>query len=446
MNADAGQPGFGKKVAMTTLGCKVNQYESSALAWEFSERGYEVVPFHTWADIYVINTCTVTGRSDYQARQLIRRAYRTNPAALIAVTGCYAQVAPVEIAAMPEVTLIVGNDEKTTLPERIEALADGASKVQVGDISRVKDIRFQAAPFFPGHTRAFLKIQDGCDAWCSYCIVPAARGRSRSLPMEDMLAQLRNLGRSGYREVVLTGIHLGAYGRDLNNPVKLTDLIGIIEEERPVGRIRLSSLEPAEVSDELIDLVSWSKVFCPHFHIPLQSGDDNVLKTMKRTYHSSFFSDLIWKIRRKIPRAAIGVDVMAGFPGEDEAAFQNTFDLIASLPLTYLHVFPYSRRPGTPAAAMSGQVAEKAKKERAEALRHLGAHKRGEFARSFVGAEMPVLIEGYEGREGKNMQGWTDNYLTVLIDRIDPEWVNRVVTVRITDEKDGQLIGRVAYA
>jgi len=446
MRSDAGQRGCTKKVAITTLGCKVNQYESSALVGEFVKRGYSIVPFNTWADIYVINTCTVTGRSDYQARQLIRRAFRANPGAIIVATGCYAQVAPEEIAAMPEVSLIVGSDEKMTLPDRIEALAVAGGKVQVGDINRVKDIHFQAASFFPGHTRAFLKIQDGCNACCSYCIVPAARGRSRSLPLETVLMELRRLGQAGYQEIVLTGIHLGAYGRDLPGSVCLLDMLIAVERERPVPRIRLSSLEPAEVTDELIDWVSGSDMVCPHFHVPLQSGDDDVLKAMRRTYDRSFFRDLIEKIRFKVPRAGIGVDVMTGFPGEDEAAFQNTFDLIASLPLTYLHVFPYSRRPGTTAAVMQGQVAEKTKKERAETLRCLGAKKKGAFARSFVGADLPVLIEGYDGRDKKSLQGWTDNYLTMILEQEAPDWVNHVVSVRVMDEKDGQLRGRITHA
>ncbi len=446
MKPDAGQPGCGKKVAITTLGCKVNQYESSALVGEFVKRGYSVVPFNSWADIYVVNTCTVTGRSDYQARQLIRRAFRANPGAIVVATGCYAQVAPEELAAMPEVSLIVGSDGKMTLPERIETLTVAAGRVQVDDISRVKDIHFQAASFFPGHTRAFLKIQDGCNACCSYCIVPAARGRSRSLPLEAVLMELRRLGQAGYQEIVLTGIHLGGYGRDLPGSICLLEMLTAVERERPVPRIRLSSLEPAEVTDDLIDWLSGSDVVCPHFHVPLQSGDDDVLKAMRRTYNRSFFRDLIEKIRFKMPQAGIGVDVMTGFPGEDEAAFQSTFDLIASLPLTYLHVFPYSRRPGTTAAVMNGQVAEKTKKERAEALRCLGAQKKREFARSFIGADLSVLIEDYDGREKKSMQGWTDNYLTVVLDGAGPALVNHVVLVRITDEKDGQLIGRITHA
>ncbi len=433
-----------KRVAITTLGCKVNQYESSALAGKFEKRGYEVVPFTAEADVYVINTCTVTGRSDYQSRQLIRRAARRNPRAVIAVTGCYAQVAPQELEAMPEVTLIAGSAEKMTLPERVDSLTGGRREVRVGDIGQVKEMDFHAAPSFPGHTRAFLKIQDGCDASCSYCIVPRARGRSRSLPVKDVLEEIRFLGRSGYREVVLTGIHLGLYGKDLAPSGHLLDILKAVEEEAPVSRLRLSSLEPAEVTDDLIAFAAGSRVLCPHFHVPLQSGDDGILAAMKRTYDRAFFRVLIDQIRAEVPRAAIGVDVMTGFPGEDENAFRNTFDLIEALPLTYLHVFPYSKRPGTPAAAMGGQVGEKTKKERAEMLRHLGMRKKEAFARSFVGSETAVLIEGKEGKGTKSMQGLTDNYLTVLIDRDDPALANRIVPVVIAGEKDGRLIGRVA--
>ena len=370
---------------------------------------------------------------------------RANPAATIVATGCYAQVSPDEIAAMPEVSLIVGSDEKMTLPERIEAWDKNGKKAFVGDIGCVSEMNFQAASFFPGHTRAFLKIQDGCDAWCSYCIVPRARGRSRSLPPERVLEEIRRLGDFGYREVVLTGIHLGGYGKDLPVPVGLIDVLRAAEKDRHVERIRLSSLEPGEVTDELIDLVEKSQVVCPHFHIPLQSGDDQVLKAMRRTYDRAYFRDLVERIRIKLPRAAVGIDVMTGFPGEDEAAFQHNYDLIESLPVTYLHVFPYSRRPGTPAATMNGQVGEKIKKERAEKLRTLGERKKADFARSFVGREMTVLIEGHEGTEKRHMQGWTDNYLAVLIDGEHPELLNRMVSVLISGEKGGRLSGRLVH-
>jgi threonylcarbamoyladenosine tRNA methylthiotransferase MtaB len=360
-------------------------------------------------------------------------------------TGCYAQVAPEELASLQEVALIVGSAEKMSLPDRIEAIVAGHCRVQVGNIAAVREMDFHAAPSFPGHTRAFLKIQDGCDAWCSYCIVPRARGRSRSLPLPDVVEEIRRLGRSGYQEVVLTGIHLGAYGKDLIPAVDLLDILKIMEKETPVARIRLSSLEPGEVTDALIDFAVASHTVCPHFHIPLQSGDDAVLSAMRRTYDGRFFRELIHKIRVKLPRAAIGVDVMTGFPGEDEAAFRNTLNLIEDLPVTYLHVFPYSKRPGTTAAVMTG-VGEGVKKERAEALRQIGARKKSAFARSFIGTEMTVLIEGQEGKKKVTMQGLTDNYLTVVIDRGDPGLINRLVTILITGEKEGQLSGRLTHA
>ncbi len=436
-------PPHGRTVAIATLGCKVNQYESAALAGAFSDRGYEVVPFGRPADVFVINTCTVTGRSDYQNRQLIRRAFRLNPEATIVAAGCYAQVAPEEIAAMPEVSLVVGSEEKMTLPERIATLRKDIARIQVGDIGQIREINFQAASFFPGHTRAFLKIQDGCNAWCSYCIIPRARGRSRSLAPQEVLAQIGDLARSGYQEVVLTGIHLGVYGMDLVPQAGLVELLKDLEREVPLSRIRLSSLEPGEITDELIALVGDSTMICPHFHIPLQSGDNEILKAMGRTYDRAFFRDLTERIHDGLPRASIGIDVMTGFPGEDETAFQNTRSLIETMPLAYLHVFPYSRRPGTRAASMGGQVGEKTKKARAEQLRHLGVGKKQAFARRFVGDQMAVLVEGRQDKDKKNMQGLTDNYLTVVIQEDRPELVNRIVSVRIEAERDGCLVGRI---
>lgn len=238
---------------------------------------------------------------------------------------------------------------------------------------------------------------------------------------------------------------MGLYGKDLVPSVRLLDILRAVEEEAPVPRLRLSSLEPAEVTDDLIAFAAGSRVLCPHFHIPLQSGDDGILSAMKRTYDRAFFERLIDKIHTNVPRAAIGIDVMTGFPGEDENAFRNTFGLIEALPVTYLHVFPYSKRPGTPAAVMAGQIGDKTKKERAGRLRQLGTRKKGAFARSFVGSEMTVLIEGKEGKGTNSMQGLTDNYLTVRIDRDDPALVNRIASVLMTGEKDGCLIGRVSH-
>ncbi|MDR2861118.1 MAG: MiaB/RimO family radical SAM methylthiotransferase, partial [Syntrophobacterales bacterium] len=299
---------------------------------------------------------------------------------------------------------------------------------------------FHPVDDFPGHTRAFLKIQDGCNARCTYCIVPQARGGSRSLSPERVLLEIRRLAQKGYREIVLTGIHLGAYGADLSQSAGLLDLLRAIEEDAPEIRIRLSSLEPAEVTDDLIRFAAGSQRLCPHFHIPLQSGDDKILTAMGRTYTAAAFRRLVDRIHERMPHAAIGLDVLAGFPGEDEQAAQRTLHLIASLPISHLHVFPYSKRPGTPAAAMPRQVEEKTKKERTERLRNLGRQKKSAFARLQVGTDMTVLIEGGNVK-AREMKGLTGNYLTVLLDRHDPLLVNRFVSVSMTGEEDGSLRG-----
>ena len=429
----------GRRVAVTTLGCKVNQYESFALMEILRRKGCLFVPFQEEADLYVINTCTVTARSDYQSRQLIRRAYRRNPAAVIVVTGCYAQAAPSEIEAMHEVALVVGNNDKMIIPACIEGIHEGR-RVRVSHLDHSSEFAFSPVDDFPGHTRAFLKIQDGCNAWCSYCVVPHVRGRSRSLSQEQVLKEVRRLGQRGYREIVLTGIHLGTYGADLTPATCLFDLLKAIDEESSGVRIRLSSLEPAEVTDDLISFAAGSRCLCPHFHIPLQSGDDKILAAMGRTYTADVFRNLVNRIHEGIPHAALGIDVLTGFPGESEQSAQRTFHLIESLPVTHLHVFPYSKRSGTPAAAMAHQVEEKTKKARAERLRNLGGQKKSAFARLQVGTDMMVLIEGNDVGEGE-MKGLTDNYLTVFLGSPDPLLVNKLVSVSMTEEEKGCLRG-----
>ena len=430
-----------RRVAVITLGCKVNQYESFAVMGMLREKGCRLVPFQEEADVYVINTCAVTARSDYQSRQLIRRAYRRNPAAAVVVTGCYAQAAPSEIEAMPEVALIAGNNEKMDIPACIEGIPEGR-RMRVSSLDQSREFAFYPVGDFPGHTRAFLKIQDGCNAWCSYCIVPRVRGRSRSLPPEQALREVRRLGHRGYREIVLTGVHLGAYGADLRPATCLLDLLKAIEEGAAGVRIRLSSLEPAEVTDDLIRFAARSRCLCPHFHVPLQSGDDEILTAMGRAYAADAFRNLVDRIHERIPRAAIGIDVLTGFPGEDEESAQRTFRLIESLPVSHLHVFPYSKRPGTPAAAMARQVEEKVKKARAESLRRLGRRKKSAFARLQVGTETTVLVEGNDMPSGE-MKGLTDNYLTVFLGKYDPRLVNRFVAASVSEEEDGNLRGTI---
>jgi len=430
-------------VAITTLGCKVNQYESAALGEALVHRGCTLVPFTAAADCYVINTCSVTARTNYQSRQLIRQATRRNPMAAVVVTGCYAQTAPAEIAQIPGVTLIAGQGEKEQIPELIGSLVRDRLEVRVGNIQEMRKFSALELTRFQDHTRAFLKIQDGCNAWCSYCIVPAARGRSRSLDAEGVLEHLARLGRSGYREVVLSGIHLGAYGQDLTPRSSLVELLRKVEEQRPVERLRLSSIEPTEISDDLISLLRHSTLLCPHLHIPLQSGDDAVLSRMKRHYTASFFRELLENLASSLPGLSIGVDVIAGLPGEDEKAFTRTVELIEALPIAYLHVFPYSPRPGTPASDMPGQVGPEEKKKRAEVLRNLGIRKREAFARRFQDSCLRVLVEARKDRKSGRRKGFSDNYLPVLLTDSMASQVNQLVKVQVEAVEGTTLSGRI---
>jgi threonylcarbamoyladenosine tRNA methylthiotransferase MtaB len=429
------------RVALATLGCKVNQCESAGIAEALATRGMILVPFEDAADGYIINTCTVTSRTDYQSRQLIRRAIRKNPAAAVLVTGCYAQRAPEEIARIPGVRFIAGNAEKERIPDIIWEMTAGVPQILVGDIRKEKDISRLGATVFPGHTRAFLKIQDGCDAFCSYCIVPHVRGASRSLPTEEILERVTAISQAGYREVVLTGIHLGAWGRDLLPKANLVTLVRKIAEGRAVERLRLSSIEPRELNGELIALIADAGTVCRHLHIPLQSGDDGILAAMRRDYDAAFFRDLLRKIHATIPGIAVGIDVMAGFPGETEEAFANTLHLVEEMPVAYLHVFPYSRRPGTPAATIAGQVSEENKKRRVEHLRAFGAAKRQTFAERFIGTPLEILVEGRTDKNTGFPVGFSDNYIPVAIR--GGVTANRIVRVMPDSFRGGFLIAEV---
>ena len=439
-------------VSVATLGCKVNQFESEALIDALVQRAYTVVPFEEGADITLINTCTVTHRADFQSRQLVRRASRTNSNSLIIVTGCYPQVETDVFLNMPGVHYLVGNGEKGRIPDLLPLMQEGEfPRVHVDDIQ--KERLFSETPLhsFHLHTRAFLKIQDGCNARCSYCIVPHARGRSRSLPPERVTENLRILKARGFKEVVLTGIHLGAYGLDLHPPFPLEKLIRQIEKEETPDRIRFSSIEPGDFSPELISALSESKKICPHLHIPIQSGDDDVLKRMYRDYDRSFLSDLARELHLRISTISIGADVIVGFPGETEEKFRHTYDLVDSLPFSYLHVFPFSRRKGTPAFEFPQRVNEKEIKRRAEAMRGLGREKRQTFYRQFLNQELSVLVENREEKETGRGKGLSRNYIPVLLDNgngAGKHWDrgdggNQECTVRVTGLSEKGVIGKV---
>jgi threonylcarbamoyladenosine tRNA methylthiotransferase MtaB len=438
-----------KTVTIATLGCKVNQFESEALMSALGQKGYRLIPFGEGADITIINTCTVTHRADFQSRQMIRRAYRSNPKSLIIVTGCYTQTAPEVMAKMEGVQYLLGNKEKGRIPELLPLMEEGElPQMQVADIQ--KESVFWDIPLhsFHRHTRAFLKIQDGCDARCSYCIVPYARGPSRSLPPEKLIEHLRVLKEKGLKEVVLTGIHIGSYGLSFIPSCSLEKLLRRIEKEETPDRIRLSSIEPLDFSVDFISFLSQSTKVCPHLHIPIQSGDDEILQRMNRNYTSSRLSDLIRELHRRIPKLSIGADVIVGFPGETEENFKRTYELIDSLPLSYLHTFPFSKRKGTPASRLPQEVDGALIKRRAEQIRELGKRKRQAFYRQFLHQELDVLVEDRREKETGRWIGFSRNYIPVYLAHEstsagDPHWINQEWRVVVTGCAEKGLVGKV---
>ena len=425
-----------------TFGCKVNQYESAALKESLLGSGCSETSPGEDTDITIINTCIVTQRASYQSRQAIRKAQRENPSGLTAAIGCYAQVYPDELSSIEGIDLIAGNTVKDRIPDILLRHQEGQDLLVSKDFK--SDVPFEFLPIkgFLNRTRAFLKVQDGCQSFCSYCIVPFARGPLRSLDGASVIRALKSLSEEGYKEVVLTGIHLGKYGVDLKDVPDLKGLLRLIGKESFPFRIRLSSIEPNEIDRELIEMVASEDWLCRHFHIPLQSGDDGILKKMNRAYKSREFASLIERIHETVPLAAVGVDAMAGFPGEDDRSFQNTFSLIQELPISYLHVFPYSPRKGTPASDFTDQVDGKIIKERAGRLRRLGHEKRKVFYRSCVEKSFSVLTEGWQSEENKMVKGLSDNYLPVAF--FSPRLIkNRSVPVRIESLGEEGLIGSI---
>jgi threonylcarbamoyladenosine tRNA methylthiotransferase MtaB len=335
---------------IVTFGCKVNQYESSGMAEALGRRGFVPPPPQAAPDLVIVNTCTVTARADQQARQTIRRLARQFPEAQLWVTGCYAQRAPEQISALPGVTRVFGNPEKAGLEETFSPGSGKlASQVHVREFGGQEPFQACRVSNFPGHTRAWLKVQDGCNHACTYCIVPTVRGRGRSLAVEDVVSSLESLAARDFQEVVLTGIDLGQYGQDLQPPASLAGLLLRLAPDAWPFRVRLSSLEPQEITPELMDALSGFPPLCPHFHLPLQSGAPAVLKAMGRPYHPEYFREVVLELHRRFPTAALGLDVLVGFPGETTSDFEATLNLVKTLPVAYLHVFPFSPRPGTPA-------------------------------------------------------------------------------------------------
>ncbi|MCF8111724.1 MAG: tRNA (N(6)-L-threonylcarbamoyladenosine(37)-C(2))-methylthiotransferase MtaB [Desulfobacteraceae bacterium] len=443
-----------KTLQTITLGCKVNQAESEALAawcrdlhgWRIGSRGYD-------AKLCIINTCTVTARAEMQSRQAVRKAVRTHPEAVIVVTGCGAQRDPGSFAQIKGVDYIIGHADKHRIPEILNHSqnAGGFSvpgkfgrKPQIfnRDISDYKCFEPMPSPAAGGRTRPFLKIQDGCDSFCTYCIVPHTRGRSRSLEPELAVSEFRKLVSAGAPEIVLSGVHIGRYGQDLTPATRLENLLGLIETIEGGHRIRLSSVEPAELTDELLGFIAESRKICPHFHIPLQSGDSEVLKRMHRTYAPEDFLALTGKIRDMFPDAAIGADVLIGFPGESNKAFARTLKLIEQSPVTYLHVFPYSPRPATPAARFPDRVQTGEIKERCRIMRELGRDKKREFFSRMAGKILDVVIEKTAPEDNSLAKGLSANYIPVIIENAEVIEAMRIPCRITSADSDRAVTGR----
>ncbi len=431
-------------VSFATLGCKLNQVESQEVQGLLESRGFRTVPFDGPAQICVINTCTVTGKADFSDRQMIRRAVARNPNAFIVVTGCYAQTDPGSIARIPGVDLIVGSQEKYRLADLLGSLEKRIEpEIRVGEIRQARSIPVAPIASHSGRSRAFVKIQDGCQHRCAFCIVPYAKGGSRSQEPKVVLDQVYQWVESGYREVVLTGVDMGHYGWDLIPRTTLAALLGQIVEISGLKRLRLSSILPAYWSPELIELVASSPIICPHQHIPLQSGSDRVLRRMRRPYNTKMYRILVESLAERISALGLGTDVIAGFPGESEEEFQETVNFIESLPLTYLHVFSYSPRKGTEAARLPDPVPAPVIRLRSEALRTLGRAKNLAFRTQRVGTTMEVLVLESRDKATGLLTGLTGNYLEVLFDGPD-ELMRGFVDVTITESRPDRTLGRIA--
>jgi len=440
------------RIAFATLGCRQNQFETDIMADQARTAGFTPVPFTQPAEVYVINTCTVTTQADSDARQLIRRAIRRNPTAFVVVAGCYAQAAPERIAAIDGVDLILGNAEKMELMRHLHSAAwafqdlgtdDKRPQIAVGDIGTVRTFHDAPAPEQPDRTRPFLKIQDGCNFACTFCIIPAVRGPNRSLTPDQVLREAARLAAAGHPEIVLTGINLGTYGWDLKPRASLSALLRRLVDETTVPRIRLSSLHPHEVTSEMVQLLAGSSRFCRHIHLAVQSGDDDVLRQMARSYRARHFREVVTRLHSAVPEIAIGVDVIVGFPGESDAAFEHTRRLLEELPVSYFHVFTYSRRAGTKAAEMPEQVLPRTKARRNHILRQLGAQKFLAFKRGFVGHTLPVVVLDDRDRDSGLLHGVSDNYLGILFHGPN-DFKGKLVDVEVHDvNPGGMLLGRL---
>jgi threonylcarbamoyladenosine tRNA methylthiotransferase MtaB len=432
-------------VAFHTLGCKVNFYDTEAIWQLFKNEGYEQVDFEQTADVYVINTCTVTNTGDKKSRQMIRRAIRRNPDAIVAVTGCYAQTSPAEIMAIPGVDLVIGTQDRDKIIPLIKQFEQERKPINaVRNIMKTRQFEELDVPDFADRTRAFLKIQEGCNNFCTFCIIPWSRGLMRSREPESVLKQARMLVEAGYQEIVLTGIHTGGYGEDMED-YSLAKLLWDLDKVEGLKRIRISSIEASQITDEVLEVLNGSDKMCRHLHIPLQAGDDQVLARMRRKYTTAEYGSKIEKIRKAMPGVAITTDVIVGFPGETEEMFRRGYRFMEQMQFSEMHVFPYSKRTGTPAARMPDQIDEEIKNERVHELIDLSERMQLAYAQQFVGQVLHVIPErNHKGAQGSGfLMGYSDNYLQLVFEGSE-ELVGQVCKVRLTEagvnENRGQLV------
>jgi threonylcarbamoyladenosine tRNA methylthiotransferase MtaB len=427
------------KVALHTLGCKLNFAETSSLGGQFLERGFEIVDLGEPADVVLLNTCSVTERADRECRQLIRRALRTSPAAFVVVTGCYAQLAPEEVASIEGVDLVLGTKEKFSVFDFCDGFQKGQSpRLRVSEVGTADTFGPAMSTVAGDRTRAYLKVQDGCDYHCSFCTIPLARGESRSQSIEECVRQAELLVQRHFKEIVLTGVNVGDYGR--KQDANLLGLLHALSAIDGLRRIRISSIEPNLLTPDVLEFVATRDVMCKHFHIPLQSGSDAVLRRMRRRYTAGQYGDLIHRVRERIPACGIGVDVIVGFPGETAEEFDEGYRLLADLPVSYLHVFTYSERPHTPAAAMPDQVTPADRAARNAMLRILSERKRTAWCKDAIGRSAAFLTETTV--EDGVRYGFTDTFLRVGIDAASvPE--NTLVRVNITEAREERCLGVV---
>ena len=428
-----------KKVAFYTLGCKVNQYETDAMMDMFEKDGYEHVESEDYADVYVINTCTVTHMSDRKSRQYIRRMKKKNPEAIIAVVGCYSQVSPEEILEIEEVNLVMGTNERRQIVEEIKKLDATQKASTVDDIMKVRAFEEIEINQTNGRTRAFMKIQDGCDRFCSYCIIPYARGgKIRSRELESIVSEANKLADKGYKEIVLTGIHVASYGKDVNDAqINLLSVIKAINEIDKIERIRLSSVEPILFTEEFINEVKKMDKVCPHYHLSLQSGCDETLKRMNRRYTTVEYKEIVDRLRENIPNVSITTDVIVGHPGETNDEFNQTYEFLKDIELLHMHIFKYSPRKGTPAATMENQIDAQMKQIRSDKLLTLNKQNFRNITEKLIGQNVDVLFESVSNNR---YEGLTTNYIRVAVES-EKDIQGKILSVKITDIKDEYVEG-----